>query len=62
MKVHQIQVLTVSPCESCGELPARMRLVVSGYSEKLCVMCIGIMSMEIGAILEQLDTEVNFEA
>ncbi len=47
-------------CDNCREMPARIRLVIGGHpGEALCAACIGVMSMEIGAMLAELLDEVH---
>jgi hypothetical protein len=55
MKVYKLPIPNelVPDCDNCGELPARIRLVIGGHlGEKLCAACIGVLSMEIADILE----------
>lgn len=63
MKVYKLPLPKLNPesdCDNCHEMPARIRLVIGGHmGEKLCAQCIGVMSMEIGAILAELLNEVN---
>lgn len=62
MKVYKLP-LPLNPetdCDNCKEMPARIRLVIGGHpGEKLCSACIGVMSMEIAAILSELLEEVH---
>lgn len=62
MKVYKLPIPLSSEadCDNCQEMPARIRLVIGGHpGEKLCAPCIGVMSMEIGAILAELLNEVH---
>lgn len=64
MKVYKIPIPDElhADCDNCQELPARIRLVVGGHpGERLCVACIGVLSMEIEVILAELlnDYTVN---
>lgn len=65
MKVFKLPIPNdelASDCDNCHELPARIRLVIGGHvGEKLCAACIGVLSMEISEIFEELlkDFTVN---
>ena len=62
MKVYKLPIPQnpEADCDNCQEMPARIRLVIGGHpGELLCSACIGVMSMEIGAILAELLNEVH---
>ncbi len=62
MKVYKLPIPNElrADCDNCQEMPARVRLVIGGNAgERLCAACVGVLCMEISAILGEFLSELE---